>query len=349
VDPLASGSTGSAVNGGSGASAESRSGYAALLLGGTGYGAGGGGGGLYGGGGGGVNQSNVGGGGGGGGSSNVSSIGETSAPPSVSLGWWTSATTQTTLSVSSRSELSNGSVTATANISVENVTGVPLTGSVQFVVDNQPYGSPVPVSSGSTPLTKTASAQLSGLSVGQHTIYAEFQPSGSNQLLMESWSDGAALQVWWVSGAKYVFTKYPASDGLVLEVNGSNGGTDIWQQAGSGSSTQANEVWTFEQQPSGYGWLVNDANQQCLEVNGTTGAVDTWPCVDGAPNELWLVQDNTPDPANGQDALGVNLQVESSGENLGTNSADQALSNGAALAMYPGSGNAVSWSPIQVG
>ncbi|HEX3960043.1 MAG TPA: RICIN domain-containing protein [Trebonia sp.] len=166
---------------------------------------------------------------------------------------------------------------------------------------------------------------------------------------MESWSDPEALQVWPAAGAKYVFTKYPASAGLVLEVNGTNGGTDIWQQAGSGSSTQANEVWTYEPQPSGYAWLVNDANGQCLEVNGTTGAVDTWPCVDGAPNELWAMTDNWPDPANGQNAAGIDLQVASSGENLGTAATGQSLSNGSALAMYSGSGDQVSWTATQVG
>jgi hypothetical protein len=288
-----------------------------------------GGGGYYGGGGGGIEQDaytstlapyagqdwTVWAGGGGGGAGYPDNVKASSAPASVTLSWYSAVSSTTGVIVSSLSVPSFGSATATATVTLS--TRVMPTGSVQFYVDDQPFGSPVPVApvgSGPLPVIGTASAQLWGLSVGTHTVTATYEPSGNLMFTGSTSLIPRPLTVSQPPEGDFVLGKDPARSGLDLEVNGTNGGVDIWQQVGSGDSTQSNEVWSWEPDGSdGYGWLVNNQNGQCLEVNGTTGAVDTWPCVYGAPNELWRLVANMVSSASGQTKEGTALQVRSSG------------------------------------
>jgi hypothetical protein len=101
----------------------------------------------------------------------------------------------------------------------------------------------------------------------------------------------------------------------------------------------------YEGEPDalGYAQLVNVQSGKCLEVNGSTGAVDQWDCIPGAANELWKQVPNTVPNANGI-VVGDALQVESSGEYLGTSIAPAAVGDGTTLVMQPTQGTNTSWS-----
>jgi O-Glycosyl hydrolase family 30/Ricin-type beta-trefoil lectin domain-like len=79
------------------------------------------------------------------------------------------------------------------------------------------------------------------------------------------------------------------NSGLDLEVSGSsqsNGGTvNQWQDSGSSAT---NEHWTLVPVSGGYR-IVNVNSGLDLEVNGTSGVVDQWQDVSGAPNEHWTL------------------------------------------------------------
>ncbi len=79
------------------------------------------------------------------------------------------------------------------------------------------------------------------------------------------------------------------NSGLDLEVSGvgkSNGGAvNQWQDSGS-SATK--EHWTLLPVSGGYR-IVNVNSGLDLEVNGTSGVVDQWQDVSGAPNEHWTL------------------------------------------------------------
>lgn len=100
-----------------------------------------------------------------------------------------------------------------------------------------------------------------------------------------------------VAGSLWSFAKSGPSGTQLLEVNNNStvdgGVVDTWQPATSGNATQANEVWVY--QPSsanpGYGQLVNQNSDLCLEVNGNSGALDQWSYATGATNQLWTEVD----------------------------------------------------------
>jgi hypothetical protein len=285
-------------------------------------GGGGGGGGLFGGGGGGV-QANSGtgvSGPGGMGSSNLPVTSAGNDPAEVIVTWQPQPSTQTTVSLSSSAVSGGTSVTATAD--VQEAGGGSLdSGSVQFAVDGYDVGSPEPVSEGGASIT------LPPLAPGNHQVTASYNPTLPNL----AWSTSAAA-VLTVQGQSYAIA-VPGSPGpMLLEVNGTNGGTDLWQQVDSGNGPQANEQWAFGLASGGYGYLVNEQTGNCLGVNGTTGAVDTWACVPGAQNELWR---RVPDP----DGAGSALQVESSGDYLAWNLA----STGSPLYMASSLSSVDAW------
>ena len=89
---------------------------------------------------------------------------------------------------------------------------------------------------------------------------------------------------------------------------------------------------------TGYGYLINDHTGNCLEVNGTTGAVDTWACVPGANNELWREVPNPDGPNGAKNAL----QVEFSGGYLALASAAN-QGNGAPLTMASSLNSLDAW------
>jgi hypothetical protein len=286
-------------------------------------GGGGGGGGLYGGGGGGVELVNdtIGtqsAGGGGAGSSNLP-VTPTTLPPEVIVSWTPDqAQTQTTLSLSQSTVTGGTSVTATARATVPGYFEQADAGSIQFAVDGWNTGAPVPVSGDGT-----ASIVLPQLWAGIADVTASYTPSGGMSYLLSDSSGAAQLTVTAQSSDALSSALAP---GQLLEVNGSNGGVDIWQQVNQGGTPVANEQWAFTSVgTSGYGYLVNEWTGNCLEVNGTTGAVDTWACVPGAANELWSEVPDPADPAAGE------LQVQSSGEYLGL--ASGATGNGAPVSV----------------
>ena len=79
------------------------------------------------------------------------------------------------------------------------------------------------------------------------------------------------------------------NSGLDLEVSGastSNGGrVDQWQDSGANAT---NEHWKLVPVSGGYR-IVNVNSGLDLELNGTTGVVDQWQDVSGAPNEHWTL------------------------------------------------------------
>jgi hypothetical protein len=341
------GASGSGSSGGAGASLDEGGLYALAT-----DGAGGGGGGLYGGGGGAVQDSSAvvalevaagaapaGGGGGGGGTSAAEAK---PGPAEVVVQWYTDATTQTGVSLSSPTATTNGTVTATADVT-SSVSGTNPTGAVQFEVDGNPSGAAVPVGNFGD-WTGTATITLAGLPAGSDSISAVYSPSNGSGLLVGSTSAAASLAVSWPTETPWSFMKAPTSYGLDLELNLTDGGVDIWQQVMSGSNVQANEVWNYEPIGNGYGQLVNDISGNCLEVNGSTGAVDTWACVPGAENELWKLVPNT----TGSDG-GTALQVMYSGEYLALNVSDPTFSDGAALDMQASMSNFTSWAATEQG
>jgi hypothetical protein len=348
------GANGSGPNGGAGATPDSGGmGLATLAT----NGGGGGGGGYYGGAGGGAadgvtsNYDNGGtDGGGGGGGSNGLAVTPVSAAASVTLSWYASPSTTTTLNVGSGSAATNGGVMVSASVVLQNPDDTTADGSVQFYVNGQPHGSPVRLDLANA-LSGTALTRLWGLPAGTDSIIAGFIPAaGDSPLVAPSASAVGLVRVTAPAQTDYTFTKAPTSYDLDLEVNGTNGGVDIWQQAGSGAGTAANEVWAWEPTGNGdgTGWLVNRQNGQCLEINGTSGAIDTWSCVDGALNELWAMVPNTPNPANGELDGGTALLNEQVWEYIGLSQSNATFSNGDALTLWPGISNFTSWTATQV-
>ena len=338
------GSAGSAGLGGNGASTPTSCSGGSCLLQYTGpSGGGGGGGGIHGGGGGGAADSAMArmamyvtgkplsGGGGPGGS--ALRVVPTDQPASVTLGWYAETTaTVTTLTLSAPTLEGWNSVQATAAVDMASHDNVKVGGMVQFAVDGKPYGSPVPLG-GSTTLAR-ATTSLMGLRSGDHQISASYLPDGTGRYTASS-SAPATLTV---RPLVISIAKMEAATTQLLEVNGTTGVVDTWEQTTSGGSIVSNELWEFRWVKDDYGQLINRQTGQCLEVNGTNGAVDTWSCVDGAPNLLWRT---VPNP-NG----GASLQVQSSGEFLAM--ASVPFRSGTRLAMLSTHHSLTSWWTNQV-
>ena len=286
------------------------------------------GGGGGGGGGGAIGYSDIAGGGGGG----SSSVPETSSPtqgdgPYVYVSWITgSGQTQTALSLSQSTATAGTAVNASASVTSTAYGWAPAGGSVQYAVNGSDVGGKVSVGNGVT---------LPPLAPGTYRVTATYTPPGSLPYLQGSSSSGQLV----VTGQSWSIADPSAPGPMLLEVNGSNGGTDLWQQAGSGSSLAANEQWAYAADgTTGYGYLINDSTGNCLEVNGTTGAVDTWACVPGANNELWREVPNPDGPNGAKNAL----QVEFSGGYLALASAAN-QGNGAPLTMASSLNSLDAW------
>jgi Bacterial Ig-like domain (group 3)/Ricin-type beta-trefoil lectin domain-like len=330
------GGNGTAGTGGAGGTGgQSCVGYGCLLGSAETTGGGGGGGGLYGGGGGGVQATDDNftetAGGGGAGSTNLSAVFGTDDSPQVIVQWYAgSEQTNTALSLSSSAVSSGTSVTATAEVQAPAYGWAPDGGSVQFAVDGYNVGGPVAINSGGE-----ASTTLPLLAPGSHQVTATY--TGTLPYVLSS-SASSALTV---QGQAWSLAARGAPGPMLLEVNGTNGSTDIWQQVDSGGIPVANELWAYGAGGNGYGYMVNEQTGQCLEVNGTTGAVDTWACVPGATNEQWREVPDTP-------VGGWALQVESSGDYLGLASAGSD-GNGAKLAMQASLNGQDSWTFTNTG
>jgi hypothetical protein len=292
-------------------------------------GGGGGGGGLYGGGGGGaIGSSDIAGGGGGGSSSGAETSSSTQGDgPYAYVSWITgSGQTQTALSLSQSTATAGTAVNASASVTSTAYGWAPAGGSVQYAVNGSDVGGKVSVGNGVT---------LPLLAPGTYQVTATYTPPGSLPYVQGSSSSAQFV----VTGQSWSIADPSAPGPMLLEVNGSNGGTDLWQQAGSGSSLAANEQWAYAADgTTGYGYLINDHTGNCLEVNGTTGAVDTWACVPGANNELWR---EVPNP-NGPNGAMNALQVEFSGGYLALASAAN-QGNGAPLTMASSLNSLDAW------
>ena len=175
------GQTGSTSSGAGGAGVDGNSvalGYGSTLPGkGTIDGGGGGGGGLTGGAGGGTTfaddmaiVNNSAGGGAGGSLNPAQSKPIDGSGPRVELIWTPAATTATTLTLASTTLANSQSVTATA-VTYPAFPGIPVSGSVQFFVDNVAYGQPLNT-------TGSVTQTLSGLTVGAHTVTTSFSSTG---------------------------------------------------------------------------------------------------------------------------------------------------------------------------
>jgi hypothetical protein len=183
------------------------------------------------------------------------------------------------------------------------------------------------------------------IAAGTITYAAPDGTAGTGRVQLECQPDpGPSLGS---AGADWSFAKVGATGTQLVEVNGNstaNGATvDTWQQTMAGTSIQNNEVWTYQpaSDSSGYGQLVSPASGKCLEINGTTGAVDQWTCVTGAPNELWRAVPNAPG--------GTALQERSTGQYLATtttNDTPSSWSNGTALTMRGDQSLRTSWALI---
>jgi hypothetical protein len=193
-----------------------------------------------------------------------------------------------------------------------------------------------------------ASLTTSSLALGANTITADYNGYTEGIYYFVSTASApitVSAENPMVAGSLWSFAKSGASGTQLLEVNNNStadgGVVDTWQQVMSRNATQANEVWVY--QPSsanpGYGQLVNQNSGLCLEVNGASGAVDQWGCVTGADNELWQEVTN---PSGGD-----SLQVLSSGQYLGTTSANGApvsSGDGNQLVMQSSQSAYTAWS-----
>ena len=257
---------------------------------------------------------------------------ETSSPtqgdgPYVYVSWITgSGQTQTALSLSQSTATAGTAVNASASVTSTAYGWAPAGGSVQYAVNGSDVGGKVSVGNGVT---------LPLLAPGTYQVTATYTPPGSLPYVQGSSSSAQFV----VTGQSWSIADPSAPGPMLLEVNGSNGGTDLWQQAGSGSSLAANEQWAYAADgTTGYGYLINDSTGNCLEVNGTTGAVDTWACVPGANNELWREVPNPDGPNGAKNAL----QVEFSGGYLALASAAN-QGNGAPLTMASSLNSLDAW------
>ena len=93
-----------------------------------------------------------------------------------------------------------------------------------------------------------------------------------------------------VVGFRKVGTRFPA----VLQSVGAGGngdGVDLGQQdVSNGPTFSASQLWTYQfmsQKQAGY--LINKDTGLCLEVNGTDGSIDQWPCESPSANHLWYI------------------------------------------------------------
>lgn len=133
----------------------------------------------------------------------------------------------------------------------------------------------------------------------------------------------------------YTFEKTDTKQQL-LEVNQGdvgNGSVDTWKEAFDQGQVVANEQWTYKflghhQQ----GQLENNLTHQCLQVNGTSGAIDQWPCTE-QDNHLWQIV-RRPD---GEIALRIDLPTvpgwDAGTYYLATTVASADATNGTALTL----------------
>ncbi len=207
---------------------------------------------------------------------------------------------------------------------------------------NQTYGF-TNYSTGTVAPVPAAATDRRTIAAGTITYTDPNGQGGSGRVQLECQPDPApSLDP---AGTVWGFAKIGGVGTQLLEVNGystADGGiVDTWQQVGSAGSVQGNELWVYQPDASnpGYGQLVSRASGKCLEVNGTTGAVDQWDCVTAAANELWRAVPNTPG--------GSALQVLSSGEYLATatgNTAPASWGNGTSLTMDTAQSPQTSWA-----
>jgi hypothetical protein len=149
-------------------------------------------------------------------------------------------------------------------------------------------------------------------------------------------------------GQAWTFALNGASGGpQLLEDNGAStapGATvDTWAEANNGpdGSVAANEVWTYEPNPAypGYGQLLNESSQLCLERNGTSGVVDQWGCGANSPNQLWALVANP--------SGGYSLQELYTGQYLGATTAGGG--NGTKLSLQATQSANTAWTATSQG
>ncbi|CCH77484.1 exported hypothetical protein [Nostocoides japonicum T1-X7] len=107
--------------------------------------------------------------------------------------------------------------------------------------------------------------------------------------------------------ASYTFVKTGTVDQL-LEVNGAatydGARVDTWEK--QGGTVGDNQVWAFQRNAidGAAGTLMNRATGKCLEVNGTDGTIDQWPCTT-QENTMWTMVPN----GDGGTALQVTFSI----------------------------------------
>lgn len=180
---------------------------------------------------------------------------------------------------------------------------------------------------------------MSTLAPGSHRVHLSAEYANKDGILVDPWQAGGNLQI---VPHTNLWTIAAVSDrNQLLEVNASTSGNgavvDTWETTMSGTSVQANETWKAVADPNNPGWsqMINEATGKCLEVNGSTRAIDQWDCVSGAANELWT----TIFTNHGQTLGGQLLQVKSDGSGR---TADIGLTS-----LPPGDGTPVSLQTTQ--
>jgi hypothetical protein len=254
-----------------------------------------------------------------------------------------------TLNVSASDVALPGTVTATATVSYWSLDGesglkwLPeFAGTVQFSDSQTGAVGSAPVVNG------TATLRLSVLAAGTNAIPASYSGTTEGDFPQAPSESETATVIGQISDATWGLALRDApGTSQLLEVHGNSAVdgavVDTWQKTIADGSLQSNELWRYAPTSATgrYGQIVSASSGKCLEVNGSTGAVDQWSCVPGAANELWSIT---------TDASGLTqLRVKSSGGYLGSATPVSQAGNGTQVTMQDSPSTTTAWALVQPG
>ena len=120
--------------------------------------------------------------------------------------------------------------------------------------------------------------------------------SGRSHSLNTTRSANGYVKISWFYDERgtYTFQTTAVSSALMLEDNGGSTEAghwvDIWQPIHDSNGLQTNYQWSYEYDADkNAGQLRNQDSGLCLEVNGTNGRIDQWPCDADSDNHLWKI------------------------------------------------------------